>query len=46
MVLLKERNAEGTTSVMLTLSHKDSAQAQRTIDLFDGQIVSDVNNEL
>ncbi len=27
-------------------SQKDAACAQRTIDLFDGQIVSDVKNEL
>ena len=33
-------------SVMVTHSQKDAAQAQRTIDLFDGQIVSDVKNEL
>ncbi len=46
MDLLKELNAEGTTIVMVTHSQKDSAQAQRTIDLFDGQIVSDVKNEL
>ena len=46
MDLLKELNAEGTTIVMVTHSQKDAAQAQRTIDLFDGQIVSDVKNEL
>ena len=46
MDLLKELNQEGTTIVMVTHSQKDAAQAQRTIDLFDGQIVSDVKNEL
>ena len=46
MDLLKELNAEGTTIVMVTHSQKDAACAQRTIDLFDGQIVSDVKNEL
>ena len=46
MDLLKELNTEGTTIVMVTHSQKDAAQAQRTIDLFDGQIVSDVKNEL
>ena len=46
MDLLKELNAEGTTIVMVTHSQKDAAQAQRTIDLFDGKIVSDVKNEL
>jgi len=46
MDLLKELHSEGTTIVMVTHSQKDAAQAQRTIDLFDGQIVSDVKNEL
>ena len=46
MDLLRELNAEGTTIVMVTHSQKDAACAQRTIDLFDGQIVSDVKNEL
>jgi putative ABC transport system ATP-binding protein len=46
MDLLKELNAEGTTIVMVTHSQKDAACARRTIDLFDGQIVSDVKNEL
>ena len=46
MDLLKELNADGTTIVMVTHSQKDAACAQRTIDLFDGQIVSDVKNEL
>lgn len=46
MDLLKELNEEGTTIVMVTHSQKDAAVAQRTIDLFDGQIVSDVKNEL
>ena len=46
MELLKELNAEGTTIVMVTHSQRDAACAQRTIDLFDGRIVSDVKNEL
>ncbi len=46
MDLLSELNQEGTTIVMVTHSQKDAARAQRTIDLFDGQIVSDVKNEL
>ena len=46
MDLLRELNQEGTTIVMVTHSQKDAAQAQRTIYLFDGQIVSDVKNEL
>ncbi len=46
MDLLAELNAEGTTIVMVTHSQKDSAVAQRVINLFDGQIVGDVKNEL
>ena len=46
MELLQELNNEGTTIVMVTHSQKDAAMAQRTIDLFDGKIVSDVKNEL
>ena len=46
MTLLTELNAEGTTIIMVTHSPKDAAVAQRTINLFDGQIVSDVKNEL
>lgn len=46
MELLSELNREGTTIVMVTHSPKDAAVAQRTIDLFDGRIVSDVKNEL
>ena len=46
MNLLRELNAEGTTIVMVTHSQKDAAMAQRIINLFDGQIVSDVKKEL
>ena len=46
MDLLRELNAEGTTIVMVTHSPKDAAYAQRTIDLFDGHIVSDIKNKL
>ena len=46
MELLQELNAEGTTIVMVTHSQRDAACAQRTINLFDGEIVSDVKNEL
>ena len=44
--LLTELNSEGTTIVMVTHSPKDASMAQRTINLFDGRIVSDVRNEL
>ena len=46
MDLLRELNQEGTTIVMVTHSPKDAAYAQRTIDLFDGHIVSDIKNKL
>ena len=46
MDLLTELNKEGTTIVMVTHSQKDAACAQRIVNLFDGQIVSDVKNEL
>lgn len=46
MDLLSELNREGTTIIMVTHSQKDASVAQRTIDLFDGKIVSDVKNEL
>ena len=46
MELLSELHKEGTTIVMVTHSQRDAAIAQRTIDLFDGRIVSDVKNEL
>ena len=46
MSLLQELNKDGATIVMVTHSQKDAAMAQRTIDLFDGKIVSDVKKEL
>ena len=46
MNLLAELNQEGTTIVMVTHSPKDAAKAQRTIDLLDGKIVSDIANSL
>ena len=46
MDLLTELNMEGTTIVMVTHSQKDASVAQRVVNLFDGQIVSDVKNEL
>ena len=46
MEMLTELNHEGTTIVMVTHSQKDATYAGRTIALFDGQIVSDVKNEL
>ena len=46
MELLQELNGEGATIVMVTHSQKDASMAQRIINLFDGAIVSDVQNEL
>ena len=46
MGLLQELNREGATIVMVTHSQKDASMAQRTINLFDGKIVSDVQREL
>lgn len=46
MELLSELNAEGTTIVMVTHSQRDSLCAQRVINLFDGEIVKNVNNVL
>jgi len=37
---------DNPTGVMVTRSQKDAAQAHGTTDLFDGQTVSDVKNEL
>ena len=46
MDLLCQLNAEGTTVVMVTHSQRDASAAQRIINLFDGEIVKDVKNEL
>ena len=46
MDLLCQLNAEGTTVVMVTHSQRDASAAQRIINLFDGEIVKDVRNEL
>ncbi|MDR3095152.1 MAG: ABC transporter ATP-binding protein [Bacteroidales bacterium] len=42
MSLLTELNTEGTTIVMVTHSQHDAAYANRTINLFDGEIVTEV----
>ena len=39
MELLSHLNAEGTTIVMVTHSQHDAAYANRTINLFDGEVV-------
>lgn len=45
MTLLKELNREGTTIVMVTHSRHDADYADRIIHLFDGQIVSETNQD-
>ena len=42
MDLLTELNREGTTIVMVTHSQRDASFAHRTINLFDGQVVAEV----
>lgn len=46
MSLLSELNKEGTTIVMVTHSQHDSTFAHRVINLFDGQIVSEVESKM
>ncbi len=43
MDLLKELNREGTTIVMVTHSQHDAGFADRIINLFDGQVVTEAN---
>ncbi len=44
MRLLMELHSEGSTIIMVTHSQHDAAYAGRTINLFDGKIVEDVQN--
>ncbi len=46
MQLLSELNEEGTTIVMVTHSKHDATYASRIINLFDGQMVDAVNDQL
>ncbi len=46
MSLLTELNQEGTTILMVTHSQHDASFAHRIINLFDGQIVTNVTNYL
>lgn len=46
MQLLSELNEEGTTIVMVTHSKHDATYASRIIDLFDGQVVDAMNDQL
>ena len=44
MEMLAELNNEGTTIVMVTHSQRDANFAQRVVNLFDGSIVSRIDN--
>ena len=44
--LLSELNEEGTTIVMVTHSKHDATYASRIINLFDGQVVDAMNDQL
>lgn len=46
MQLLSELNEEGTTIVMVTHSKHDATYASRIINLFDGQVVDSMNDQL
>lgn len=46
MQLLSELNDEGTTIVMVTHSKHDATYASRIINLFDGQVVDTMNDQL
>ncbi len=46
MELLSELNKEGTTIVMVTHSHHDAAFAHRVVNLFDGEIVTEIEGKL
>ena len=46
MQLLSELNEEGTTIVMVTHSKHDATYASRIINLFDGQVVDAMNDQL
>lgn len=44
MELLDELHRDGATIVMVTHSHKDATNADRIINLYDGQVVDNLNN--
>ena len=46
MELLSQLNSEGTTIVMVTHSQHDATYANRIINMFDGQIVDQINGLL
>lgn len=46
MALLDELHRDGATIVMVTHSQKDASHADRIINLFDGQLVENLNDKL
>ncbi|MEN6619882.1 MAG: ABC transporter ATP-binding protein, partial [Rikenellaceae bacterium] len=46
MNLLTELNQEGTTIVMVTHSQHDASYAHRIVNLFDGQIVTELESRM
>ena len=46
MDLLSELNKEGTTIVMVTHSQHDAAYSHRIINLFDGEIVAEIQSKM
>jgi putative ABC transport system ATP-binding protein len=46
MDLLSELNREGTTIVMVTHSQHDASFAHRIVNLFDGEIVAEVESRM
>jgi putative ABC transport system ATP-binding protein len=46
MTLLSELNREGTTIVMVTHSQHDASYSHRIINLFDGQIVTEMESKM
>jgi putative ABC transport system ATP-binding protein len=46
MDLLSDLNKDGTTIVMVTHSQHDASFAHRIVNLFDGQIVTEVQSRM
>ena len=46
MNILKELHATGSSIVMVTHSHEDASYAERTIQLFDGNVLTDENQHI
>jgi len=46
MNILKELHSSGSSIVMVTHSHEDASQAERTIQLFDGNVLTNENQHI